>query len=470
MNPLNAMVVTYLMNALWMICVVAAVTSLLSRVLLRCPASYRHALWVAALWLAVLLPLASLRNPQNSDKLRPESDVAASAMPAAEAGARGASSWALWRRIRHDNPPVFFSPLWTGLAALLYAGFLAYRVGRLGWGWRALRAMLRSSSEGPMPPAMRAVAKQCYSRLGVKPVPVLLSLEGHGPATLGIRNPVLILPEWFLAASEEEMSSALCHELAHIRRHDFLWNLVYEILLLPIAFHPAAALIQARINQTRELACDELAAESFSARAEYARSLLSIAESMGAKRQPAKVGYALGLFDTNSLEERVMNLLAKTNRIRKSTAQVSVLATLFLLLVTCLAVSGFSFQVTQPAKPDAKPEQFVGTWHAKFKGKTFLTIKLENKSGKLTGTVGHGNVSMNDAGELTEAEELEGSDPIEEAKITGEILRITLKEGDSKETDQFEMKVTGDDQAEIRMLAPPGVTAPWKMERAKVGQ
>jgi beta-lactamase regulating signal transducer with metallopeptidase domain len=121
-----------------------------------------------------------------------------------------------------------------------------------------------------------------------------------------------VLPEWFSSqASKDEISSILSHELAHIRRHDFLLNLVYELLILPISFHPAAALIKARIDQTRELACDEIAAESMSTRTQYARSLLSIAQSIAANPRPSMLGYAMGLFDTNILEDRIMNVLAK---------------------------------------------------------------------------------------------------------------------------------------------------------------
>jgi hypothetical protein len=297
----------------------------------------------------------------------------------------------------------------------------------------------------------------------------LLSLEGNGPATLGIRNPVLVLPEWFLSqASADEFSSTLSHELAHIRRHDFLLNLVYEVLILPISFHPAAALIKARIDQTRELACDEIASQCLSTRTQYARSLLRIAQSMAAKQRPAHVGYALGLFDTNTLEDRIMNVLDRANRVRKTSAQALVLATLTLLIVTCLGVSGFSFQVNQ-THTDADLQQFVGTWHAQFKGKTFLTINLEKQQGKLTGTASHLGIQVDKDGELTAAEEQDGSAPILEARLTAGILRITIKEEDSQDTIQCEMKLTGTDQAELRVLAPPDVPTPkpWKLERAK---
>ena len=473
MNPISEIVVTYVTNALWMTCVIAAATSLLSRALRRCPSSYRHALWVAALLLAVSLPFGSLHGSRNNDKPRPDPVAAASTVQSAAAGLRGTSSWALWRRMRHGGQPVTFGPLLTGLVALLYSAFIVYRAVRLYCGWRSLQAMLHRSSESQIQPVVRAVVERCHSLLGIKPVPILLSLEGKGPATLGIRNPVLVLPEWFLTqASEDEISSTLSHELAHIRRHDFLLNLFYELFLLPISFHPAAALIKVRIDQTRELACDEIAAESLSSRTQYARSLLSIAQSMAENQRSATIGYALGLFDTSTLEDRIMNVLERANRVRKTRAQSLVLATLALLIVTCLGVSGVSIQVIQPTSTDADLQQFVGTWHAQFKGKTFLTINLEKQQGKLTGTVSHAEMHVGEDGELTSAEEHEGSDPIVEARLANGTLHITTKEQTSQDTIQCDMKLTGTDQAELRVLAPPDVPAPkpWKLERAKGGQ
>jgi hypothetical protein len=206
-------------------------------------------------------------------------------------------------------------------------------------------------------------------------------------------------------------------------------------------------------------------------RTQYARSLLSIAQSIAANQRPATGGYAMGLFDINTLEDRIMNVLAKASRIRKTRAQASALATVALLIVTCLGVSGFSIQVVQPTSTDADLHQFVGTWYAKFKGKTFLTINLEKQQGKLTGTASHGEIQLDKDGELASAEERDGSDPIVETKLSSGILRITTKEQDSQDTIRFEMKLTGTDQAELRILAPPDITPkPWKLERAKVAK
>jgi hypothetical protein len=79
------------------------------------------------------------------------------------------------------------------------------------------------------------------------------------------------------------------------------------------------------------------------------------------------------------------------------------------------------------------------------------------------------------AGELTSAEELDGSDPIVEAKLTNGVLRITSKDQESEDTMQYAMKLSGADQAELRMLVPPDVSdvprpKPFRLERAKEGR
>ena len=139
-------------------------------------------------------------------------------------------------------------------------------------------------------------------------------------------------------------------------------------------------------------------------------------------------------------------------------------------MATCFGATAFSVHVAQPSHADL--QQFVGTWQARFKGKIFETIKLEKQQGKLTGTASLGDIQLDKDGELTSAHEVDGNDPIVEATVTGGILRITTKESSSQETTQFEIKLTGPDQVELRMLTPPDVTAPkpWKLERAKSGQ
>jgi hypothetical protein len=156
---------------------------------------------------------------------------------------------------------------------------------------------------------------------------------------------------------------------------------------------------------------------------------------------------------------------------RTRTPRPSAQIRIVLLLLASLATV-VSTQALQASGPDADLQPYVGTWCAKFKGKTFVTIVLKKQDGKLTGTGSHSEIQVDKNGELTSAEQLDGSEPILEAKLTNGILRLTIKEEDSQDLIQFEMKLTGANQAELRILAPPDVPVPkpWKLERAKAVQ
>jgi hypothetical protein len=164
-----------------------------------------------------------------------------------------------------------------------------------------------------------------------------------------------------------------------------------------------------------------------------------------------------------------VNLLAQDNRFRSNRAQASALAAFALLLMLGQGISSLAIE---PTSTEADLQPFVGIWHAKFKGKTFLTIKLEKQQSRLSGTTSHTQIELDKDGELLSAEEHEGRDPIVDAKLVSGTLRITTKDEESQDTIQCEITLTGTDQAELRILTPPDVPAPkpWKLERAKAGQ
>jgi hypothetical protein len=118
-------------------------------------------------------------------------------------------------------------------------------------------------------------------------------------------------------------------------------------------------------------------------------------------------------------------------------------------------------------QPPASTDAFAGTWQAQFQGKTFLTIKLTSQDGKLTGTVSHANVQVDQNGELTSAEPGTGEDPVIDAKLDGNTLLLTSKDQQSQNTAQFQITLTGTDQAEVQQLGKISGTTPksWKLER-----
>jgi len=158
-----------------------------------------------------------------------------------------------------------------------------------------------------------------------------------------------------------------------------------------------------------------------------------------------------------------MKLSPGTGRIYKTSFHLC-LAAACLLVAACFACLAHAAQPTL--------QQFAGTWQARFDGKIFQTITLEMHEGQLTGTASGVHIELSKTGELTQAEATGANDQIAEARLTGKTLLFTIKEKNSADTVQFEMTLTGTDQAEIRLVAPPeaGSPKPWKAQRTKAGQ
>jgi hypothetical protein len=138
--------------------------------------------------------------------------------------------------------------------------------------------------------------------------------------------------------------------------------------------------------------------------------------------------------------------------------------TLFVVLLSCWLLPQAS------ALDTADPNQaFSGTWQAQFQGKTFVTIKLEDQSGKLTGTISHSQIQLDNQGELASAQPQDGEDSFTEIKVTDKVLHLTSKSATGQDATQYEMELNGADQAELRCVGlPSGATAPkpWTLHRA----
>jgi hypothetical protein len=299
-------------------------------------------------------------------------------------------------------------------------------------------------------------------------------MDANGPATMGTVRPILALPESFFGDGFEEadLICALSHEFAHIGRRDFLMNVIYEIAYVPICFHPCSALIMARIAQTRELACDEMAASMMPSPRHYAQSLLQIAQSVLSGPQQ-KANYALGLFDTNALEERVMNVLA-TTKLKLEWTRTRKWTTVCLLAAICLALSAFSFRVT-PGISGVELERFVGSWETRYNGKVFFTINLNVQNGALRGTCTHSvRLALMSDGELIPVDEKMETERIADAQVSGQKLLLKVG-GTTEDAVPLEFTLTGDGRADVRILVEsstgtPPPKKPWHFERVNTGR
>lgn len=140
---------------------------------------------------------------------------------------------------------------------------------------------------------------------------MLISEKAAGPVTIGFRHPVLLAPERFIKeCSSHDLLAAIAHECAHMKRHDFQKNLIYELASLAIAFHPVTWTVKSQIAQTREMICDEMATRAFLDSNTYAKALLRLGAMISLKPQAHSVN-AMGILDANILEKRIMMIRAK---------------------------------------------------------------------------------------------------------------------------------------------------------------
>ncbi|HYP00107.1 MAG TPA: M56 family metallopeptidase [Pyrinomonadaceae bacterium] len=364
MDAINKFVLTFLLNAAWQIAVVTLAASLCARFLRDAPARYRHALWVSALVLSIALPVWSGFNfsldaretpsTSHATTISRESDapapVVSEAMRQTEVVA-AASSQNVFRfeTLLHKRRQMLPAMPTVAFAALFaYALFLLYRLNALRRAWRRTQDIRRSACAREIPEEMRRAAARCAVLFKLKNVRIACSAKVDAPVTIGWRKPVIILPESFFACpAAETLASVVGHEMAHIARRDFLLNLIYEVLRLPISFHPLVLPATRQINRTRELACDELVAGRVLAADAYARSLVRVASSL---ISPAGHTYSLGVFDADILEERVMRLIENRARLSVRAGRVVMAASFALLLAAALSTSVFSLGVRSSAR------------------------------------------------------------------------------------------------------------------------
>jgi uncharacterized membrane protein YkoI len=163
------------------------------------------------------------------------------------------------------------------------------------------------------------------------------------PITIGWFRPAIILPESLLQERDADLlTSAIGHEFIHVARHDYVLNFLYELLFLPVSFHPAAALLRSRIKQTRELCCDELVAGRILNAQVYARSLVALASSAPPLRR-LSVTTTVGIADADILEARIMSLLNKP-KLNRRWKRLSLVAVSLLLLIPSLAAAAVAMR------------------------------------------------------------------------------------------------------------------------------
>jgi beta-lactamase regulating signal transducer with metallopeptidase domain len=215
---------------------------------------------------------------------------------------------------------------------------------RLMSGWLWVQRM-KSHGASPAAAAWEHLGARLSRRLHiVRHVRLLESTMVDVPTVIGWMKPVILLPASALSGlTPHQLEAILAHELAHVRRHDYLVNLLQTLVETLLFYHPAVWWLSRRIRSERENCCDDLAVSLCGDPYTYAKALADLEELRGAGRH--LVMAASG----GSLVHRVRRLLgAPTHAGRAPGWLAGGVSVLVMLGIAAGAVGTDAFQSAQP--------------------------------------------------------------------------------------------------------------------------
>src|SRR5437773_3841852 len=262
-----------LVDSLWQNALAAAGLAALLAIIPVRAARTRYAVAIVTLALMLALPAAtavrlSEMSPWTSDVVTATSAVA---LGPTGPGPQAVATTPTPAAIRAAIEPVL---PWVVLA--WFGGVVALSL-RLASGGLMTRQLGRVGTSSVPDACVEAVARLAARLRISRPVRVLGSAVVQVPAVIGWLRPMILLPASALTGlTPLQLDALLAHELAHVRRYDYVANLLQSVVETLLFYHPAAWWVSQQVREERDHCCDDLAVAVCGDAHFYATALLSM--------------------------------------------------------------------------------------------------------------------------------------------------------------------------------------------------
>lgn len=246
-----------------------------------------------------------------------------------------------WENCHTLSDYYFFIMQWLGaqlpvVVAIWCIGTAIFSI-RLGIGLLQTHR-LRTIGICAVPEGWEHSLKQLANRMQLcASVRLVESARVQAPMVIGWLRPIILFPVGLLTALPlQEIEGILAHELAHIRRHDFVINVCQSVVEVLLFYHPAIWWLSAQINHERENCCDDLAIAATGNKLAYVKALANLADLLARPQIPDYAISAAGK-PKSGLLQRIMRI-AQPNSVNQWALQsfpirFAVALTLFCSLV-----------------------------------------------------------------------------------------------------------------------------------------
>ena len=368
---------TVLANGLWQAALLAGAAWLVLRVVPGASATTRHAVLVAALVGAIVLPVVTPAAAFVHWTPLPDTATVVPTTAHSVALPRGATQHEPAPVSSHVTLPAQHVPTETAqaprpsvvplrphvtLPALLIAGLaIAWAVCALALVVRLVLSLLyleRLKRDAlPLPLEYRArLERWDEAGKGTRDVRLCRSADITVPIAVGIFDAMILLPEHLLEElPPEDLDRVLLHELAHLRRGDDWINAFERVAEAIFFFNPGISWIVRQLDVEREVACDDWVLGRRTDALPYAQCLVKLVESVAWPHQPM---VAPGVFVTRrAISIRIERLLAKQRDVRLRVSLGPLSAVAAVAIAVCLLGAYVAPSIASGTAPAKSPAQ-----------------------------------------------------------------------------------------------------------------